>query len=39
MAGFITRQEDGVTVVELEGRLDIAGVDDVRPLLLAAARD
>jgi anti-sigma B factor antagonist len=39
MTGFSTRQEPGLTVVDLEGRLDIAGVEEVRPLLLAAARD
>jgi anti-sigma B factor antagonist len=39
MTGFSSREEAGVTIVDLEGRMDIAGVEDVRPRLLAAAKE
>lgn len=39
MTECTVRPGEGVTIVELAGRLDIAGVEEVRPLLLAAGRE
>jgi anti-anti-sigma factor len=39
MADFDVRTEPGVTVLELADRLDISVVEELRPRLLAAARE